>query len=679
MFAVVAPFALGIVAALIMICITWSSRNTRIGRYYLKFTATMLWWSFFYVIELLSTNKGTALFYANIQFLSIAFMPGYWFLLVRAHLGMPTMARPAKFALFLPGIITLILAVTDPWLGLLRHNPVFAKVSQGSWVINAHYGLWHDAIFLPYIYIIITVSSILLWTRVRTMPSYYRLPTQVLALVPVPVCIAGIIYHFGYSPVPHVNYAIAVFSVMSVPVCWGIYRKKWLNLTPQARDLVISSMQDGVVVVDRDQLIIDYNRAAEMLLAIDLAHNIGHPIQKMIPYVDRTEQMFQIGDRSLQYTEHVIRDRTGEGLGRLYVFSDISAEIRLRKLLQIAVQMLPNPTVVVQDGQVVQHSISLENCFGYEPSQFQDFHGWARQVMPNWPFDSSSPATTAPVEYVLHCADGSQKRVQVASADLGEMITWTLTDITERYLAGRKLQEALHDLEHTNQELQSFAYVISHDLKAPLRAITNISQWMQEDYAEQLDDAGKEQLGLLVERSMRLSTMIDGVLRYSRMNSRDYVVDLVNTESMIRSIIMSLAVPQGTEVTVNPLPNLYGDAVRLEQVFQNLLSNAIKFINRPDGLVEVSYDPNQNSFCVRDNGPGIPLAERERVFTLFATGSNRTEDSTGVGLALVKRVVEMYGGHIGLESPEQGGCGFWFSLPKCMKRPEQADLQIEEV
>ncbi len=670
MFAVVTPFALGIIAAFVMICIIWSSRHTRTGRYFIKFALIMMWWSTFYVLELFSTTKNTALFFANIQFLSIPFLPGYWFLLVRSHLGMATMTRPAKTLLFLPGIITLVFAVTDPWLGLLRHNPQFLQAPGGSWVVDAHYNLWHNAVFLPYLYITIAVSSSILLLRVKSMPSYYRLPTIVLALVPVPVCVAGVIYHMGYSPIPHVNYAVAVFSVMSIPVCWGIYRKKWLNLAPQARDLLISSMQDGVVVVDRDHMVIDYNHAAETLLELNLEHNIGRAISTLIPYVDHTEQIFQIGGRSLQYTHHVIHDRTGEGLGWIYVFSDISAEIRLRRLLQVAVQMLPNPTVVVQDGQVVQHSLTMESCFGYQLSEFTDFHTWAKKAMPEWSFDPATSPNAAATEYVMHCANGVQKHVQVASADLGEMVTWTLTDITDRYQMEQKLQQALHELEHTNQELQSFAYVISHDLKAPLRAISNISQWMQEDYSEQLDDAGKEQLALLADRSIRLSTMVDGVLRYSRMNSRDYVMDLVNSDAMVRTIIDSLSIPEGLQIIANPLPNLYGDAVRLEQVFQNLLSNAVRFIDRTDGVIEILYMGEEACFSVRNNGPSIPVRDRERIFTLFTTGSNRKEDSTGVGLALVKRVVEMYGGHIWLEDPGHEGCEFRFTLPKCMERPE---------
>ena len=271
--------------------------------------------------------------------------------------------------------------------------------------------------------------------------------------------------------------------------------------------------------------------------------------------------------------------------------------------------------------------------------------------------------------YDIICADQSEKRVQVASADLGEMVTWTLTDITERHLADLKLKDALADLEHTNHELQSFAYVISHDLKAPLRAITNISQWVQDDYADKLDENGKEQLSLLAERAKKLSSMVDGVLRYSRMASRDYVIELIDTEALVRSVVSVLAPPSSMTIIITNLPKLYGDTIRLEQIFQNLLSNAIKFVNRQDGVVELSYDYEKQYFSVRDNGPGIPAGDRERVFTLFAVGANRAEDSTGVGLALVKRIVEMYGGCIWLELPEAGGCDFRFTLPKCLRKP----------
>ena len=390
MFAMVMPFILGIIAAFIMVCITWSSRHTRSGRYFIQFTVIMLWWSVFYVLELISTNKTSALVCADIQFVAIGLLPGYWYLLVRAHLGMPSLTPRNKLLLLLPGIITALLAITDPWLGLMRDHPGFLRVARDVWVVDANYTWWHDFIFLPYLYVLIFTSCVTLLVRLFSLPSYYRLPTFALAMVPLPVCVAGVVYHLGYSPIPHVNYAVAVFSVMSVPVCWGIYTKNWLMLAPQARDLVISSMQDGVVVVDNELAVVDYNHAAEMLLDIELEQRIGHSIRAIIPHVDRTRQELQIGNRMLQYTEHIIRDRTGESLGKLYILSDISSEIQLRRLLARAVQTLPIPTVVLQDGKVVEYSSTMVSCFGYRPEQFEDFYGWAKRVMPEWRYDIHS-------------------------------------------------------------------------------------------------------------------------------------------------------------------------------------------------------------------------------------------------------------------------------------------------
>lgn len=223
------------------------------------------------------------------------------------------------------------------------------------------------------------------------------------------------------------------------------------------------------------------------------------------------------------------------------------------------------------------------------------------------------------------------------------------------------------ELQTVNQELQEFAYVVSHDLKAPLRAIDSLVQWIAEDYADKFDDTGREQMDLLIGRVRRMQNLIDGVLQYSRIGRvRDepFPVDL---HRLVEQVIDSLAPPSHITVTIRrPLPTLTCEKLRVQQVFQNLLSNAIKFMDKPRGEVWVDGVEEDGvwHFSVGDNGPGIDPRHFERVFQLFQTLQSRDEyESTGIGLTLVKKIIELHGGRVWVASEVGQGSVFHVTLP----------------
>jgi light-regulated signal transduction histidine kinase (bacteriophytochrome) len=226
-------------------------------------------------------------------------------------------------------------------------------------------------------------------------------------------------------------------------------------------------------------------------------------------------------------------------------------------------------------------------------------------------------------------------------------------------------------VEAVNEELRNFAYIASHDLKAPLRAIASLADWISVDYADKFDDDGKEQMRLLIGRVRRMDQLIDGILQYSQVGRvREQQVP-VELDSVLPEIIDLLAPPPHIQVKTAPLPTVVVEPTRIRQVFQNLLSNAIRYLDKPEGHIEVGAERSGGEwrFYVRDNGPGIEERHRERIFLLFQTlqPRDRTE-STGVGLPLVKKIVEMYGGRVWLESTPGEGSTFYFSLPAKLVR-----------
>ncbi|MDE2118212.1 MAG: CHASE3 domain-containing protein [Betaproteobacteria bacterium] len=244
----------------------------------------------------------------------------------------------------------------------------------------------------------------------------------------------------------------------------------------------------------------------------------------------------------------------------------------------------------------------------------------------------------------------------------------TFFDITERKQAEEQRVLLVHELESANEELRNFGYVVSHDLKAPLRAIGSLADWISTDYADKFDDEGKEHMRLLISRVRRMDSLIDGILQYSRVGRVKEVAVAVDINGLVREVIDLLAPPENITISiVNSLPTITAEPTRIQQVFQNLLSNAIKYMDKPKGEIRIACgaENGQWKFTITDNGPGIDQQHFEKIFQLFQTLAPRDRvESTGVGLALVKKIVEMYGGHIWLESTVGRGSTFFFTLPR---------------
>ncbi len=242
----------------------------------------------------------------------------------------------------------------------------------------------------------------------------------------------------------------------------------------------------------------------------------------------------------------------------------------------------------------------------------------------------------------------------------------------ELELALRMRVGLLKKLANANKELESFAYVVSHDLKAPLRGINSLATWIYKDYGDKFDEDGKEQIQLLIGRVKRMYNLIDGILQYSRTGQAREEISKVDTNILIKEIIDILAPPDHIEIKIkDKLPIISYGKVHMGQIFQNLLSNAIKFIDKPKGKIIIGCDDKDDyfwKFSVTDNGSGIDEKHFEKIFTIFQTLSPRDHfESTGIGLTVSKKIVEIYGGSIEVKSKIGEGSTFTFSVPKDLR------------
>lgn len=225
------------------------------------------------------------------------------------------------------------------------------------------------------------------------------------------------------------------------------------------------------------------------------------------------------------------------------------------------------------------------------------------------------------------------------------------------------------ELEYLNDELRQFGYIVSHDLKAPLRGIMSLADFLYQDYEKILDEEGKYQLELLKSRVLRMNYLIEGILQYSRVSNTAPIFEEVNVEQILTSVIDLLHHDDdNVKILVKQsMPSVFADQIRVQQVFQNLIGNAIKYSDEDETIVEVSCEElaSEWQFSISDNGSGIDPKHHEKIFKIFQTLKPRDEvESTGIGLTIVKKILDKYGGRIWLESEIGKGTTFYFTFPK---------------
>ena len=266
--------------------------------------------------------------------------------------------------------------------------------------------------------------------------------------------------------------------------------------------------------------------------------------------------------------------------------------------------------------------------------------------------------------------DGAEVPIEIGltpiHTDEGLFVLSSVVDITERKQAESLIQVKNEELERSIRELDEFAQVVSHDLKAPLRGIISLSTWLSGDFGHLLPQQARELLGLVGERTGRMSELIDGILRYSRVGRGEASRQAIDTGQLVQEVIESLVPPDEIRLRVEgTLPVVSYDRTQLRQVFQNLLANAIQHLGRPSGEVVVSCreEPQAFEFAVRDDGVGIEERHFVRIFRIFQS-LDLDRPTAGVGLAIVKKIVEGHGGHVHVESILGAGATFRFTVPR---------------
>jgi PAS domain S-box-containing protein len=350
----------------------------------------------------------------------------------------------------------------------------------------------------------------------------------------------------------------------------------------------------------------------------------------------------------------------------------------------------PDAMVVVNPGgEIVLLNVQAEKQFGYSRDELVGQRvkniipeGFAERLIA----DGTRSAAQAlaqqigtGIELIARRKDGSEFPIEIMLSPLesaeGVLVTAAIRNITERKKSEEHLVKTVGELKRSNDELQQFAYVSSHDLQEPLRMVTSYTQLLAGRYKGRLDSDADEFIAFAVDGCNRMQGLIKDLLAYSRAGTNGKVLRDVPAENALKEALANLGATiaqSSAVVSYDALPVIRTDETQLTQVFQNLVGNAIKYHGTEVPHVHVSATKNGGNewtFSVRDNGLGIDSQYFDRIFILFQRLHGRDEfDGTGIGLAICKKILERLGGRIWVESQPEKGSTFYFALPETMEK-----------
>lgn len=367
------------------------------------------------------------------------------------------------------------------------------------------------------------------------------------------------------------------------------------------------------------------------------------------------------------------------------VQSELTERERAEEQFRLVVEAAPSAMIVVnRQGKIILVNSRTQELFGYQREELlgspiemlvpERFHSQHPEYQASFFENPQARPMGAGRDLFGLRKDGMEVPVEIGLTPLktleGVVVLASIIDITERKRAEDEIKRTLSELTRSNQELEQFAYVASHDLQEPLRMVSSYLQLLSRRYQGKLDSDADEFIAFAVEGANRMKVLINDLLAFSRVGTRGKEFAPAALEHVLELVEKNLQVTiEETRalITHDPLPQIMADNSQMVQLFQNLIENAIKFRGQTSPKVHIEAKRQGDSWLlsVRDNGIGFEAQFAERIFIIFQRLHTRNEYSgTGIGLAICRKIVERHGGRIWVESHPDEGATFYFTMPK---------------
>lgn len=576
-------------------------------------------WSFCDLLVLISSDYQFKIFWDKMSYLGIVLVPISWFIFTLQYTNRDYWLNRRNLGLLLiEPILTVLIVFTNEYHGLAWINSHMMNIGTFQ-DVSPVYGKWFW-INAAYSYALILLGIFLLIQFYSRSHYPYRGQAKVLLLGVLIPFLANVLYLSNANPSDHLDLTSVAFSLTGIVVAWGLYRYKLLDIVPVAYSSIISSMGDGMVLVDSQNRIADLNPAAEKILSRSKSEIIGRSVAE-IPlfqpdmihsYADAKEvetEIYIAGAESKKYYGMKISplyEKHGNFLGKIVVLRDITD----RKHTE---------------------------------------------------------------EELLKAREDLEQKVEERTFQLAKANESLILEIADRKRAQMERELLIKELESKNCEMERFIYTVSHDLRSPLVTIHGFVGFLRKDLEMGSQEKVEDDLKKIGDAAVRMDRLLCDTLELSRIGRVAEPPEDIAFGDIVSEALDQLSEKlrsRGVEVSIaGDLPVVYVDKLRIAEVLTNIIENSIKYMGKqPSPRIEIGYKiENEEArkeaiFYVKDNGIGIDPSQHRRVFDLFYKIDKKSE-GTGAGLAIAKRIIEVHGGRIWIESQEEQGCTVWFALP----------------
>jgi PAS domain S-box-containing protein len=666
-------------------------------------------WAFLYAFDLLSPALPEKIFFHNLRFIVIPFIPLLELWLVVAYLRKKEWLRSDwAVALSIIPAIAVILALTSQYHTLFRYN--FSINTSGPVPVLQYTESTFYQIYNTYIFLILVLAILILLTEARKQGRLWNAQTYLLLLaLIIPMVVNYLFVIANISPVPGVNMTAPLLWVSALLYTIALFRYRFLDIVPIARSRLIETMATPMLVLDNAGRIIDMNPATSALFSITKESAMGRAVSDVVPdwpeflhlcdenITCRYNLSRETVDRERFYTGSVeqLRTPSGEPEGRLVLLQDVTdlkaAERALReseKKFSLAFRSSPYAITIsrLSDGLIVDANDGFEHISGYRAT---DVIGKPAPDLDLWADPADRESIARDLENNVRVS-GREYRFRTKSGSIitglfsAEVITVrgtayilsSINDITDRKQAEEQREELIGELRQKNAELDRFTYTVSHDLKNPLVTIQGFLGMLEEDMKLKDPAQAERDLFQIHEAAEKMETLISTLLVLSRSGRSVDIPSPVPFTDLAREaagLLEASLQKRGVRLEIaDSLPVVSGDRQRLLQVMINLIDNAVKFMgDQEEPVVEVGVETTATGpeFFIRDNGAGIKKEYQGKIFVLFERLDTKVP-GTGVGLATVKKIIEAHGGRVWAESEGPGkGTTFRFTLPVAGNNP----------